>query len=430
MKVARDALAPLRRRDFSLLMGSQWLAQAADGLVGVSLAKNIVFGGQRGFSLEEARTPEDIARIVLLTVLPYAFFSPLLGVFIDRWDRRRLLIGASAVRAAFLTLVVVVGLATIGDAALYGSFLLILVSTRLMLAIKGAALPAVLGERGLLQGNSISQAGGAIFQLAGAGVGIAASGLLSTRVVIVGGVVGYALATAAAAGIGRLGYAERVVPLSQEIGRVLRDLADGVREVARRPVAGLSLVAFLALRALVTFSVLAVALASREFFVEEGTLSSSIPAGAGALGAAVGFVAAQALKQRASPARLAVAAMAVPGVGLIAFGGAITLGSLSLVAFAVGLGFFLGKISLDTLLQEALQDAYRGRAFGLQDLAYNLSWIVPALVLWAAWSDGRVRALLVGTGVLFLATAVAVGVGARRIPAPAPAAPAPQPSAE
>jgi hypothetical protein len=418
VKIARDSLALLRRRDFTLLMGAQWLAQAADGLVGVSLTKHIVFGGQAGFSLEEARTPEEVLRIALLTILPYAFLSPFAGVLIDRWDRRRLLLLANGVRALVLATVVAVGFDRIGDPALYGSLLLVLASTRLLLAVKGASLPVVLGERELLHGNSISQAGSAIFQLGGAGVGLVGSGFVGTRLLVLAGVIVYGLATASAAAVGKLGYAETPVPLRQEVRRIVRDLFEGLGEIGRRPIAALSLTSFLGLRALVSLVVLAVALASRAYLAREGSLTTAIPAATGALGAAVGFFLAHTLKDRVPPVRILVAALAFAGLGVLAFGGIITLPGLSAVAFMVGLGFFLGKIAVDTLIQQSLADGFRGRGFGLQDLAYNLSWILPALVLWATWTEGGARRLLMGAGIVFLATAAGIALWARRIVAP------------
>lgn len=417
IKLAQDAAALFRKRDFTFLMGSQWLAQAADGLVGVALAKHIVFGGQAGFDAEAARTPEDALRIALLTFLPYMILSPFLGVLIDRWDRKRLLVGANAVRVGVLALVVVLGIEAIGDAALFGSFLLVLAGTRLLLAIKGAGLPTVLGERDLMQGNAISQAGSAIFQLGGAGVALVASGLLPTRLVVAAGVAAYAVAALSAAAIKRLGYAQKRVPLSQEMRRILRDLWEGIREVGRRPLAALSLASFLGLRALVTFVVLSVGFASREFIAEEGTLTTAIPAAVGALGAAVGFVLAHLLKERVPPVRVVVGAMLLGGLGVAAFGGVITLAGISLVAFAVGLSFFLGKISVDTLMQQSLADAFRGRGFGLLDVVYNLSWILPSLVLWAAWTPGSARALLIGSGAAFLAAGLGIGAWARALSA-------------
>lgn len=411
----QDAGKLFAHRDYAFLMGTQWLAQAADGLVGVALAKRIAFGGQAGFDLEAAATPDELLRIVLLTIVPYTLLSPLIGVLIDRWDRRRMLLAANGVRAAALVLIVAFGIDAIGDVALYGSFLLILAGTRILLAIKGAGLPATLGERNLLEGNSISQAGSALFQVGGAATALVAASFLPTRVILIGGVAAYGLATALTWAIRRLGYQTSSVPFLQELRRLLRDLWAGVREMGRRQWAGLALTSFLLMRALFSFVLLSLGLAFQQVLENQGTTATAIPAAAGALGAGLGFLSAHALRDRVGPQRIVVAAILLSGGGMIAFGGILSIGGLSLMAFILGLGFFLGKISADTLMQSSLDDSFRGRGFGLQDLAYNLSWIVPAVVLYAWWSPGAARPLLIGGGILYMTLGLLVGAWVRGI---------------
>ena len=103
------------------------------------------------------------------------------------------------------------------------------------------------------------------------------------------------------------------------------------------------------------------------------------------------------------------------GAGTVAFGGVTKILGLSVVAFVAALGYFLGKISADTIMQQALSDDYRGRGFSFFDIAYNLAWILPALVLWLLWAPGRVRLLQIGAGVLFLASGAVVAAWSKRI---------------
>jgi sugar phosphate permease len=80
--------------------------------------------------------------------------------------------------------------------------------------------------------------------------------------------------------------------------------------------------------------------------------------------------------------------------------------------------FFLGKISADTIVQQSMPDDFRGRAFALFDIAYNLGFIVPALILFFVWeedSPGTTRAILLVSGALFLGLAALVAGWARRI---------------
>ena len=73
--------------------------------------------------------------------------------------------------------------------------------------------------------------------------------------------------------------------------------------------------------------------------------------------------------------------------------------------FAGFFAFFLGKISADTITQQAMPDDFRGRAFALFDIAYNLGFIVPAMILsfiWVENSAPRTRVILMVSGVVFL----------------------------
>ena len=107
--------------------------------------------------------------------------------------------------------------------------------------------------------------------------------------------------------------------------------------------------------------------------------------------------------------------MVVAGAGVVLFGGIVSTVGLAAVAFVASLGYFLGKISADTITQQALADRYRGRGFSFFDVAYNLAWIVPALVLWALWTHVSPRLLQIGAGVVFLVAAAVIGAWARRL---------------
>ena len=73
--------------------------------------------------------------------------------------------------------------------------------------------------------------------------------------------------------------------------------------------------------------------------------------------------------------------------------------------------FFMAKISADTIMQQAMPDDFRGRAFALFDIAYNIGFIVPALLLSFLWIEddpARVGTILVVSGAVFLVLTVLV----------------------
>jgi hypothetical protein len=282
------------------------------------------------------------------------------------------------------------------------AFLLTLSSTRLVLATKAAALPAVLDGEYLVEGNAVSQLGGALFQLVGAAFALVAAGVVSTGPIVVIGAVVYALGAIAASALRHTGDPRPGTRLSEEIARVFRRIEAGLREVAHIPRAAASISTYFWLRLLWSFSIAGIGLISRELLVnQKGQVA--ITAGAGAAGAVLGFLLAGRLRALVrTTAHLVLTGAATGGLAVAVLGMFDQTVALALLAFLLGLGFFVAKISLDTMVQEALGDGFRGRAFSLYDIAYNLAWVLAAAAMKLFWSQDAQGALMAGMGVVFL----------------------------
>jgi hypothetical protein len=397
-----------QKRDFGLLMATQFLAQAGDGIVQTALAKFIVFGGQEGFDMEGAANPQELLRIVLYIMVPYTIISPFLGVVIDRWDRKRLLFVASAMRAAAVALVALLGVATVIDEKLPGLiasdalpsivlffiFMLTLAGTRIVLAAKAAALPATLGDSSLVEGNAVSQLGGALFQLGGAAVAIVATSSIDVAPVVFFGAIVYGVAAVAALLIAKTGEGHAPSTFGAEIARVARNIGEGVREVAGRPKAAASISTYFWLRFLWSFTLVGVAF---QLVTEEDIKVALLSGAPAALGAVLGFFAAAKLVQRfRSTAQLVIYSSALAGLAVLVLGGIDMKAAIAVLMFFVGFGFFLGKISLDTMVQESLGDDFRGRAFSLYDIAYNFAWLAAAILMKLFWDGEPLLIALMG----------------------------------
>jgi MFS family permease len=408
MEMLRRGFALLRqRRDFAFLMGAQFCAQAGDGIAQGALAKLIVFGGEKGFEIEGSKSPDELLKIALLVFVPYTIISPFLGVVIDRWDRRRLLFVANGLRAAVIAAVSLALIAngSVPNIVLLLSFLLTLASTRVVLATKAAALPATLEEESLVEGNALSQLGGALFQLGGFGAALIATKSVDVGPVALVGAVVYGAGALCALRINRAGAARAASTFGQELARVVRNIADGVKEVARVPKAGASIATYFWLRLLWSFSLTGIGLVARDLISGKNTnfKVAILTGGAGAVGAALGFVLAHRLTARfTTTAQLVISSSAVAGIAVAVMGGLEIKAALAAMTFFLGLGFFLAKISLDTMVQEALGDDFRGRAFSLYDISYNVAWVVAAGAMKLFWSDDVKGFLIAGMGVVFL----------------------------
>jgi len=129
-------------------------------------------------------------------------------------------------------------------------------------------------------------------------------------------------------------------------------------------------------------------------------------------------VLAQKWKDTVAPIRLLLGSMTLLGAGTIVFGFSVTLAGFAALLFFGFFSFFTAKISADTIMQQAMPDDFRGRAFALFDIAYNLGFIVPALILSAVWVENdpaQVRTILVVSGVVFLVLTALVWRWAHRI---------------
>ncbi len=208
---------------------------------------------------------------------------------------------------------------------------------------------------------------------------------------------------------------------AREASQVVRNVAAGLREVASRPAAALGLSSFQMLRyqfwgfGLFVFGLYAKNLAKGG---DADTISLVLSGVGGLLGGALGIILAQRWKDRIPPIRLLLGSMILVGAASIVFGAWISLAGFTILLFCGFFGFFLGKISADTIMQQAMPDDFRGRAFALFDIAYNLGFIVPALILVLIWVEGsssRTRVILVASGALFLVLTALVAAWASRI---------------
>jgi hypothetical protein len=390
--------------NFALLMAVQFCALGGDGLVQTALAKYIAFGGQRGFDLENARSPEELLRIALFLMVPYTIVSPFLGVVIDRWDRRRVLFLANGVRAVVLGAIALAGTNAVGDAPLFLAFLFTLMSTRAVLATKAAALPATLDGTSLLAGNAVSQLGGALVQLAGVGVAFVAAGFMSVELIVAAGAVVYGVGALMALALRHVGEPRRPLTLAAEAARVARNIAAGVREVSDKPKAGASITTYFWLRYLWSFTLVGIGFVARDLLAGDDLVIAALIGGGGAAGAALGFLAASRLARRTkTTAHLVLGSSSVAGIAVAILGGLRSSIAFALLAFLLGLGFFLAKITLDTMVQEALGDDFRGRAFSLYDIAYNAAWVLAAGVMKLLWAESREGVLIAAMGIVFLA---------------------------
>ena len=403
----------LRDRDLKLLLGSQFLAQAADGLAQAVFADVLVLEPLN------AGTPARILMLFAVTLLPYSVISPFLGVLVDRWPRRSLLMWTNHLRGVMLLTLFAWSRLLPGNSALFGATLLLLGFGRLFLTTKGAVLPVLLHEHHLLRGNSLSSGGGMVAALLGAVAGIASVLVMPPEA---------AFALAGATYIAAAMTARAIsIPLAHDIGghepirrailTVAGQLVEGLRAIWTTVHARLPLISIFLLRTLAMFVVIAAILIIKDAFGAEaervGRLSSSALAlGAAGVGAFTGALTAPLVGTRLRRGGLILFGFAISSAGIVALGGILDIYAVMALTFLGGYGGFVSKVAVDAAVQESLPDEYRGRAFALYDILYNLASVAAGVVMVAFYPDdpSGLRPLMIVAGFIGLAlTALMAG---------------------
>ena len=94
MKRGAGMSAPLRLREYRLLFSGQCVSNLGDWLDFIALAVLIAYVWEMG--------PSALAALSIAIAIPWVFVSPFAGVLVDRWPKKRVLIGSDLLRAAIV----------------------------------------------------------------------------------------------------------------------------------------------------------------------------------------------------------------------------------------------------------------------------------------------------------------------------------------
>ncbi len=373
-------------RDFTRLFATRLTSQCADGVFQASLAGAVLFNPERHAD------PAQVAAGFAVLLLPYSFVGPFAGVLLDRWSRQRVLYVANLVRCLLVAVAAATVAGGLSGPLLYGAALATISVNRFFLAGLSAALPHVATEEQLVTANAVSTTLGAIATVAGGGIA------LLVRTVTGAGNHGYAAVAlcsavgyAASALIARRFPRDRLGPDAHEIAEreTLKDVWDGLvlgaRHIASRRPAKYALAAITAHRFFYGISTIATLLLYRNYFHDQGVLRVGLAGLAqviavGAAGSLVAAVVTPAATRRIGKPAWITVLLACAGLVEVALGTPYTLPALIPAAFFLGMVAQGVKITVDTTVQESIDDEFRGRVFSVYDTLFNVTFVAAATV--------------------------------------------------
>jgi MFS family permease len=161
---------------------------------------------------------------------------------------------------------------------------------------------------------------------------------------------------------------------------VARGVLQGARHVRERGQAGRALAAIAAHRFFYGLSFIgALLLYTDQGALHRGFAGLSEVIVASVLGGLLAALVTPRITRRFGTQRWIGAVFAVAAVVEIAFGTPYTHETFLVAAFFLGFAAQASKICVDTLVQEAIDDDFRGRVFSFYDTIFNLSFVSAAL---------------------------------------------------
>ncbi|WP_433465459.1 MFS transporter [Spirillospora sp. CA-128828] len=425
----------LRGRDFRRLYGTRLTSQLTDGVFQVALA------GYVFFSPERQATAAKAAAAFAVTLLPYSALGPFAGVFIDRWQRRQILVWTPVLRAVLVLLVAALVAAGQDGLGFFLGVLLVLGVNRFFLAALSAALPHVVRRDHLVTANAFSVTSGTVIAFAGAGAGfllrrLFGAGHDGTALILVSAAALFLLAGLIATMLPKrlLGPhppedappgapradAPRIV---EALGGVLNGLVDGARHMARRPQAALALGAISFHRFLYGIVLIMTLLLCRNHFAgdpDRGLRTFALMLGVSGAGYFAAALITPPVVRRISKQAWVALQLGGAALSLLVFGMPFAERPWAVGAFLLGVVSQGVKLCVDTTLQETIDDAYRGRVFAVYDMLFNATFAAAAAAA-ATWlpADGRAAFTLLAVIAAYAAGAVAYRTAASRVRRPA-----------
>lgn len=387
----------LRIRDYRYLFGGQVVSDIGDGIT-LLLVLLVIF--------ELTGSNTALALMAIAEAVPAFTVGLVAGVYVDRWDRRRIMLASDLLRAG-----IVLSFAFVQTAALLPLFYA-LGFTQASIAsffrpARGAMLPHIVPTEGLPAANSLAQASQVIGNVIGAGIaglifGVFGAGIVGFAIDAATFVVSFLLISRISASAGRIDHAASDAP-RQSVGA---SALEGLRIVrGSRVLSGIVMAIGVTMLGLGAVNVLFVPLIIKDLAVSP-TWMAGIDAAqtVGMLGAAALVTT---LARRLAPTTIITIGLVGIGVCIGLVSGVSAVWQVMLILLVVGLFVTPLQAMVQTLVQTSTGDATRGRVVSLVQASMSTASVVSMAV-------GGVLGDLIGIREVFLAAGgfvlVAAGV--------------------
>lgn len=344
-----------------------------------------------------------ISGLLLARFLPPLLVSPVAGVLLDRFDRKRMLIISDLARFG-----IVLGFLLVNSAE---SLWLIYLLTVLQFAFsaifepgRSALLPSVVRREYLVQANILGSVTWSVMLAVGGALGGFVAAVLGIQTALLIDAGTFLLS---AYFISRIHITREVVEVAEEHGASLRDFVDGLRYAAQHPPTAATLLVKFGGN-IGSMDTILIIYATVLFVIGEGGAASlGILWSAFGIGAILGPIVINHFNDGTvrTLRRLIIIGYAFIAVGWFLLGGApvLVIAALAIGVKAMGSNIYWTFSSV--ILQKSVPDQYLGRIFSLDMAGFQLGVVLSTLVtglLVETLGVGMIREIVFWTGIASL----------------------------
>lgn len=306
--------------------------------------------------------------------LPSLLFGPLAGVFVDKWDRKGILVITTIIRGVLILLIVPLIGTSLG--LIFAVSFLIYTATQFFAPAETASIPELVKKHDLIVANSLFMVTWMGASVIGFGLGAPLINFFGNEGTFVAAAVLYFIGAGAVA----------LVPLRPLVKHphhrerpIREDLLFGLSFIWRNRVVMYSLLKlFVATSAIAIISLLAISYAKEVLNIGASNFGYLIIAVG--IGMIVGLALLDQLRRIMTKGTIVIFSFIMSGMALIFIG---IVSDLKIALFLIGL-LGLGNIfitsSIQTILQHRIPRNVRGRVFGVQNMLINSAFVFPVII--------------------------------------------------
>ncbi|MDI6808698.1 MAG: MFS transporter [Candidatus Eisenbacteria bacterium] len=411
--------------DYAALWTGQFVSIFGDRLNSLALFGLI---SQETQEFRIAGSSFELSKLTIFILLPAILFGPFIGVLVDRWNTKRVLMSCDLIRAGLVILIPFAR--TLSDSLypVYGVVFLLYTMNVFFLPARSAILPELVQKERLLQANSVASFGAISATILGSALGGFIVAKAGWRFALYLDSLSFMFSVAAISFIryhpakspnlaaNGIPSDRRQVRLLAELRRAALEIVEGWRTIRSNRSVRISILSFIfpmaGGAALLVGGTALVRKVSGEITQAMGFLLGAL-----GCGAIFGSILMVRYGGKLTRSHIITGGFVILGISIFLFTFAGSFFQMTLIVFLMGAAISPIFITSETTIQQSVAEGIRGRVFGTRDFSMRTLFLISAVFVGLSVERIERKDILrfVGLVLWFLAAALFVYMKRKRV---------------